>query len=73
MTVLLQPGNHVLFERAFTKTAHAVVPALNGMICDGVREGLPQGSIALSNPSEYRRMLAELAGTDESAGSDAAI
>lgn len=37
---LLQRGNDILFQRAFTETAKAVVPVLEEMIADGVREGL---------------------------------
>lgn len=123
--VLMRPGNDILFQRAFAATSAVVVPVLEEMIADGVREdvfdvadprlaaeiivglsqgrqtvlgeamalaaagdidaatdgldarmqaegltcdrllGLPPGSIVLANPTEYRRMLAGLAGADE--------
>lgn len=38
--ILLQRGNDILFQRAFTETAKAVTPVLADMIADGEREGL---------------------------------
>ena len=118
--VLTKPGNDVLFHRVLDATAEAVIPALEGVIAEGIRDrsfdvpdprlaaevivglslgrrqvldnamalaasgdleqatmlfnermqaegatcdrllGLPPGSILLSNPENYRRMLAGL-------------
>lgn len=40
VNVLLQPGNDILFQRAFTENAKTVLPVLEAMIGDGMREGI---------------------------------
>lgn len=40
VTVLQRPGNDILFQRAFTATATVVVPVLEDMITEGVRDGV---------------------------------
>lgn len=123
--VMLRPDNDILFQRIMAATSDAVVPVLEDMIADGVREGvfdaadprvtaeifigmsqgrqailaeaiataaagkidvaterldarmraegevcdrllgLPAGSVRLSNPADYRRVLASLVASDD--------